>query len=88
MFASYKKVSRGMCLVLNKDKFVNLHMLFCFYNYGILFVNSKFQVVDKVVLKPWCLKYVSKKPCKYVIESLPKTFNKIKINDIIKIKKS
>jgi uncharacterized membrane protein (UPF0127 family) len=89
MFSSDKRVDRGMCLVMpgKKDTRVGatVTMMFCFQSMDILFVNSKMQVVDKTILKPWRFSYVPKKECVYVIESLPNKFRNIKIGDKVKI---
>lgn len=89
MFASKKKVQRGLCLVFpGKDvKFgAAITMWFCFFSYEILCVNSEFKVVDKVVLTPFTTTYIPKDKCKYVIESLPNTFKDINIGDRVRIK--
>lgn len=89
MFASKKKVERGMCLVFpNKDvKYgAAITMWFCFMSYEILCINSNFKVVDKVVLRPFKTTYIPKDKCKYVIESLPGTFESIKEGDVVRIK--
>lgn len=90
MFASKKKVKKGMCLVFpskkNKKFQCSITMLFCFFSYEILFLDKDFKVVDKTILKPFKLSYIPKKPCKYVIESLPGMFDKIKIGDLVEIK--
>ena len=78
-----------MCLVIPTRKNLKLSssitMLFCFMPYEILFLNTDYEVVDKVVLKPFRLSYIPKKPCKYVIESVVGTFDKIKIGDSVRI---
>ena len=61
-------------------------MWFCFRRYEILFINSKLTVIDKIILNPWRTAYIPKAPCKYVIESLPNTFEMINIGDKIDIK--
>ena len=90
MFAFKKKISRGICLVMPVSKDVKygaaVTMMFCFYKMDILFVNSSFKVVDKVELKPWKISYIPREKCKYVIESLPKTFNEIEIGEKVTIK--
>lgn len=85
MFASESKIKRGMCLDLSEDKKASIHMLFCFYPYEVLFVNSKLRVVDKKVLRPWSLGYEPAKKFKYAIESWNGTFKGIKVGDKIKI---
>ena len=92
MFASEKKSKKAMCLVMlgKRDKKfeVSPHMFFCFFPYDVIFVNSKFEVVDKKILKPQSLGYTPKKPVKYIIESWKATFKNIKIGDKIKTKKT
>ncbi len=91
MFASKKRVKSGICLVILSKKDVrfgsSVTMLFCFSSLEIIFVNSKFIVVDKVILKPWRFNYTPKIPSKYIIESSIGTFKNIKIKDTIKIEK-
>ena len=88
MFASQSKVKKGRCLVVgNKDKKVSIHMLFCFYHYEVLFINSKFRVVDKKLLRPWSLRYVSARKFKYVIESSEGTFTRIRVGNKVKIQR-
>ncbi|MFW6285823.1 MAG: DUF192 domain-containing protein [Nanoarchaeota archaeon] len=90
MFASKKKIEKGMCLVLplRRDKKFSssVTMLFVFYPLEILFVNGNYKVVDKIILKPFKFSYIPKQHCKYIIESKPNTFNNIKIGDKIDIK--
>ena len=89
MFASKKKIERGLCLIFPVNNDVQfgatITMWFCFRKYEILFINSHFEVVDKVVLNPWRTSYVPKAPCKYVIESLPNTFKHINMGDKVQI---
>ena len=89
MFSSEANVRKGICMVIDKrdSKSFVIHMLFCFYAYDVLFVDSRFRVVDKTILKPWSYGYAPKKPCKYVIESWAGTFRNIKIREKIEIRK-
>lgn len=89
MLSGRKKVDRGICLVMPSNKDVrygaSVTMLFCLHPLEILFVNSKFEIVDKVILKPWVPNYTPKKSCKYVIEAYPGRLNQIQIGDKVKI---
>lgn len=89
MFKGKKEVEKGMCIVMpskNDVKYgASITMFFCFSDMQILFVNSKFEVVDIKTLKTWTPSYTPKKPCKYAIESIPNKFDMIKIGDKIKI---
>lgn len=83
MFASKKKLAKGICLQFPSDVLhgAAITMWFCFMKYEILFVNSKFEVVDKVILRTWRLSYLPKDKCKYVFESTVGTFKDIAIGD-------
>lgn len=92
MFASKKRCSQGVCLVLPTTSDVKfgaaVTMFFCLHPLEILFVNTKNIVVDKVILKPWKGTYVPKNKCKYIIEAYPGIIgDKVKIGDKIKIEK-
>lgn len=88
MFASKKRLDKGICLQFSNDtrKGAAITMYFCFYPYEILFVNSKFKVVDKVILNPWRLNYLPKEECMYVFESSVGTFKNIKVGDSVEFK--
>lgn len=89
MFAGKKKVNQGMCLVMPVDEDVkfgaSVTMFFCFSTMDIIFVNTKFKVVDKITLKTWVPNYTPKQACKYVIESSKGKFKDIKIGDKVRI---
>lgn len=89
MFASKKKIKKGMCLVMPVKDDVQfgaaVTMMFCFHKMEIIFINSKYEIVDKVILKPWRVSYIPKQPCHYVIESLPGTFKDFNIGDRVEI---
>lgn len=91
MFAGKKKIKQGICLVMPTSKDVkfgaSVTMWFCFYPMEILFINSKFEVVDKVILKPWVSNYTPKNQCMYVVEGWVGDFSGIKIGDKISFEK-
>lgn len=90
MFATPKRIDRGVCLVMPTEKDVkfgaSVTMLFVFFSLDVLFVNSNFEVVDKKTLRPWITSYVPEKECRYIIESSKKKFEKINIGDKVQIK--
>lgn len=91
MFATRKRIERGLCMVMPSDKDVkfgsSVTMFFCFSSLDVLFVNIKYEVVDKVTLKPWLPNYTPKAPAKYVIESSVGKFKDINVGDKVEIKK-
>ena len=61
-----------------------IHMLFVFYPLDVLFLDSKKQVVDKVLgLKPFALNYVPKRAAKYVVELPEGPGKKANIGDLL-----
>jgi uncharacterized membrane protein (UPF0127 family) len=75
----------GLVLVEAKDNRVNtaIHMLFVFFDLGVIWVNAAGEVVSTVVAKPWRLSYVPPAAARYVIEGQPDLVNRVKIGDHI-----
>ncbi|MCA9486083.1 DUF192 domain-containing protein [Candidatus Woesearchaeota archaeon] len=90
MLAGEKRIRKGICLVMPSTKDArfgaSVTMLFCLHALQIIFVNSKYEVVDKVTLKAWLPNYTPKAACRYVIESWPGTFDKVHVGDVVEIK--
>jgi uncharacterized membrane protein (UPF0127 family) len=76
----------GLVLVEAKDNRVNtaIHMLFVFFDLGVIWVNAAGEVVSTVVAKPWRLSYVPPAPARYVIEGQPDLVNRVKVGDHIR----
>lgn len=91
MFSGKEKIEKGVCLVMPSKKDVkygaSVTMLFCFSSLEVLFVNSDFFIVDKVILKSWKPSYTPKGPCRYVIESNPGSFKDLNVGDKVEIEK-
>jgi uncharacterized membrane protein (UPF0127 family) len=75
----------GLVLVEARDSRVNtaIHMLFVFFDLGVIWVNSAGEVVGTVVAQPWRLSYTSPVPARYVIEGQPDLVNRVKVGDHI-----
>lgn len=73
----------GLVLVEKSDSRVStaIHMLFVFFDLGIIWVNDAGAVVDKRLAKPWRLSYAPQAPARYVIEGHPSLLKQIKIGD-------
>jgi len=85
MFESKKRFNYALIFEFKtKNRFLNsIHMFFVFFPICAIFLDTKKKVVDKKILKPFCLIYVPKRNCKYLIE-MPKEFEKkIKVGDKI-----
>ena len=76
----------GLVLVEKSDSRVTaaIHMLFVFFDLGVLWVNDAGEVVDSVRAKPWRLSYAPKAPARYVIEFHPKLLPQVKPGDHIR----
>lgn len=79
------KSGDGLVLVEKNDTRVNtaIHMLFVFFDLGVLWVNDAGQLVDKAVARPWRLSYVPQAPARYVIEAHPDIVEHVAIGDTI-----
>ncbi len=76
----------GLVLVEAKDNRVNtaIHMLFVFFDLGVIWVNDAGEVVGTVVAQPWRLSYMPPAPARYVIEGQPELVERVQVGDHIK----
>jgi hypothetical protein len=76
-------IDDGLVLVEKADSRVNsaIHMLFVFFDLGVLWVNDAGEIVDQLVAKRWRSSYVPKLPARYVIELHPELLERIKVGD-------
>ena len=75
----------GLTLVEKSDSRVTtaIHMLFVFFDLGVIWVNDAGEVVDTVLAKPWRLSYAPSAPARYVIEGRPHLLTAVKPGDHI-----
>ncbi len=75
----------GLVLVESSDNRVStaIHMLFVFFELGVIWINDAGEVVGKVIAKPWRPSYVPPAPARYVIEGHPDLVNRVEIGDHI-----
>lgn len=76
----------GLVLVEGQDSRAGtaIHMLFVFFDLGVIWVNAAGRVVDKKLARPWRLSYVPREPARYVIEGHPLILESIQIGDNIR----
>ena len=81
--------SDGLVLVEKKDSRVStaIHMLFVFFDLGVIWVNDAGEVVDKGLAKPWRLSYTPQAAARYVIELHPSLLADVAIGDHIEFLK-
>lgn len=78
-------MSDGLVLVESSDGRVNtaIHMLFVFFDLGVIWVNGDGEVVDTKVAKAWRTFYSPKASARYVVEIHPEILNQVKLGDHI-----
>jgi uncharacterized membrane protein (UPF0127 family) len=79
------KAGDGLVLVEKSDNRVNtaIHMLFVFFDLGVLWVNGAGEIVDKAVARPWRLSYVPQAAARYVVEAHPDIVEQVAVGDTI-----
>ena len=84
-FRRQRGAEDGLVLVEAKDNRVNtaIHMLFVFFDLGVIWVNNAGEVVGTVVAQPWRLSYLPPAPARYVIEGSPALVNRVQVGDHI-----
>ena len=75
----------GLVLVEKGESRMNtaIHMLFVFFDLGVVWVNEAGVVVDRITAKRWRSSYVPKFPARYVIEVHPNMLSQIELGDHI-----
>lgn len=88
-FRRHLAAGEALVLVENGDSRLAtaIHMLFVFFDLGIIWVNDAGKVVDKTVARPWRLSYVPQAPARYVIEGDPRLLAQVELGDEIVFKK-
>ena len=61
-----------------------IHMFFCFFTIGVVWVNSEMTVVDAKIAKPWRPYYAPQAPAQYFIEANPDILETITVGDQLK----
>lgn len=79
----------GLVLVEGKESRVNtaIHMLFVFFDLGVIWVNAAGEVVDTALARSWRLSYTPRAPACYVIEGRPELLNHVAIGDKVAFEK-
>lgn len=76
----------GLVLVEKNDSRLTtaIHMLFVFFDLGVIWVNAAGEIVDMTLAKSWRPSYTPKAPARYVIEGPPAILKLVKIGDRIR----
>ena len=62
-----------------------IHMLFCFFPLGVVWVDADLRVVDMKLAKPWRPYYAPQKPAQYYIEAKPGILERVAIGDKLRL---
>jgi uncharacterized membrane protein (UPF0127 family) len=75
----------GLVLVQPAESRVNstIHMLFVFFDLGVLWVDDAGRIVDQVLARRWRLHYAPRLPARYVVEAHPDILSQVQIGDRI-----
>lgn len=75
----------GLLLVGKRDSRLDssIHMLFVSFDLAVFWIDSRMQVVDKVLAKSWRLAYFSRTPARYVLELHPERWGDYEIGDAV-----
>ena len=73
MFKRELALETGLLLVQARDSRIDtsIHMLAVFMDLGVVWIDSKFAVVDIIIAKSWRPAYFPVKPAKYILEVQP-----------------
>lgn len=83
MFHKELGPQEGLLLVQPRDSRVDssIHMLFVWFDLGVVWINADMIVVDCVVAKAWRPAYFPKEPAKYVLEIRPEELENFCVGD-------
>ena len=88
MFRSHIALDEGLLLVQSRDSRLDssIHMFFVPFDLAVFWINSKMEVVDKVIARSWRPAYFPKIEAKYILEIHPDRFNDYNIGDYVEFK--
>ena len=83
MFRSRLAADAGLLLVQSRDSRLDssIHMFCVPFDLAVFWINSRMEVVDKIVAKSWRPAYFPKTKAKYILEIHPNRFNDYQIGD-------
>ena len=75
----------GILMVEDSESRVNsaIHMFFMRFDIAVIWINSKFQVVDVQIARKWHPFYIPTAPSKFTLETHPDRMSDFRIGDIL-----
>ena len=85
MFQLELTPNEGLLLVNGKESRIDssIHMLFVPFDLAVFWINSKMQVVDKVIAKSWRPVYLPSRAARYTLEIHSSRFGDYNIGDLV-----
>lgn len=85
MFSPQVPLNGGILLVENKDTLAGtaIHMFFMRFDIAVVWIDSKFEVVDCKIAKKWEAAIFPKKAAQYVLETHKDNFDKFHTGDLV-----
>jgi hypothetical protein len=82
-FRRHLPPQESLVLVYGRDSksLSSIHMMFCFIDLAVVWINSSMQVVDVKLARKWRLSYVPQNPACYVLEMNTTRLDDFQIGD-------
>ena len=87
MFRSRLARDDGLLLVGTRDSRLDsaIHMIFVSFDLAVFWIDSRMEVVDKVVARAWRPAYIPSRPAQYVLELHPDLYAAYEIGNKVRI---
>lgn len=88
MFRFRLSLDDGLLLVQSRDSRLDssIHMFFVPFDLAVFWINSRMEVVDKVIAKSWRPAYFPKADAKYILEIHPGRIKDYNVGDKVEFK--
>jgi uncharacterized membrane protein (UPF0127 family) len=86
MFRKSITEEEGLIFDLKSDSKINaaIHMFFMRFDIAVIWLDSKYMVVDVQLAKRWRPIYIPAKPARFVIETHPQQLDHFKVGDLMR----
>ena len=86
MFVKSIPEDQGLLLVQAADSRINtsIHMMFMRMDLAVIWINSEYSVIDRVLARRWKMGYFPKSAAKYVLETSVSNFQEFNIGDKVR----
>ena len=87
MFTSVVDIQEGLLLVQTSESriFSSIHMFFVFTDLAVIWMDSHFRVVDKILAKSWKPFYFPCLPARYILEINPSRLGEFTVGDQLEL---